>query len=188
MGNSLLASRSALDGLHLEFDHCVLTERVDLALISVAIPLGGGDALAAKISDTWGLRLPRPTLSAQSDDMRAMPLTADQFMLVFPPDATLTEASVQATLQDVGYTTVQTDAWVILELSGPGATTALERICPVDLDAAAFPVDAAARTTMEHLGALVLRTGADRFLLMSARSSAASFLHAVETSCRWTTP
>jgi sarcosine oxidase subunit gamma len=37
---------------------------------------------------------------------------------------------------------------------------------------------------MEHLGTIVLRDGTDSFLLLSAHSSAESFLHAVETSIR----
>jgi sarcosine oxidase subunit gamma len=40
----------------------------------------------------------------------------------------------------------------------------------------------AQRTVMEHLGVLILRTGDDAFMLLSASSSAKSFLHALETS------
>ena len=43
-------------------------------------------------------------------------------------------------------------------------------------------MDHAARTVMEHLGVLILRTGEDDYLLLSASSSAKSFLHAVEVS------
>jgi methylglutamate dehydrogenase subunit D len=37
---------------------------------------------------------------------------------------------------------------------------------------------------MEHLGTILLREADDRFLLMSASSSARSFLHGLETSLR----
>ena len=37
---------------------------------------------------------------------------------------------------------------------------------------------------MEHLGTIIIRTEQDTFLLLSASSSAGSFLHAVETSIR----
>ncbi|MBT8415130.1 MAG: hypothetical protein KJO30_12445, partial [Boseongicola sp.] len=57
---------------------------------------------------------------------------------------------------------------------------------PLDLDPDTFPTGSAARTVMEHLGAMIVRVDDTRFWLMSARSSAMSFLHAVETSCRWT--
>lgn len=52
-----------------------------------------------------------------------------------------------------------------------------------DLDAAAFPPGRVARTLMAHLGAVVLRDGAERSLTLSAGSSARSF-HAVESSLR----
>ena len=61
----------------------------------------------------------------------------------------------------------------------------LERLCPLDLHESAFPVGAAQRTVMEHMGAVILREGTDEFLLLSASSSAASFLHAVKTSIRY---
>jgi len=37
---------------------------------------------------------------------------------------------------------------------------------------------------MEHMGAIVLRDGPDSFLLLSASSTARSYLHAVEISLR----
>ena len=106
-------------------------------------------------------------------------------MLAFPhatPDA---NASVQAKLNGTGYTTDQTDNWVILEVSGKATLSALERLCPLNLDLDAFPVGASGRTVMEHMGALIVRTGEDSFLLMSASSSAKSFAHAVELSFEW---
>ena len=59
---------------------------------------------------------------------------------------------------------------------------ALERICPLDLHPDAFGVDHAARTVMEHLGVLIIRTGEEAYLLLSASSSAGSFQHALHLS------
>lgn len=182
----ILKASPALGGVNYVFANCTLTERADIALISVAVPHGGNDALSSKLSALWQLAIPGPTQTSKAGEMRAIPLSADQFMLAFIPGKTLSETAAEMDLAGVAYTTMQTDAWVILELSGNGSIAALERICQLDLDLHAFPVDAAARTVMEHLGALILRVEADRFWLMSARSSAGSFLHAVETSCRWT--
>jgi sarcosine oxidase subunit gamma len=101
-------------------------------------------------------------------------------MLIFPhalPDA---ERVVEGKLGGAGYTTDQSDSWVVLEISGPDTLAALERLCP--LNTATMPENGYGRTTMEHMGAAILRLADDRFLLMSASSSARSFLHAVETS------
>ncbi|MDX1786447.1 MAG: sarcosine oxidase subunit gamma, partial [Roseovarius sp.] len=67
-------------------------------------------------------------------------------------------------------------------ISGPGSLAALERICMLDLHPDAFKVNAVARTVMEHMGAIIARTGEDTYLLLSASSSAKSFLHAIELS------
>ncbi len=159
-----------------------ITERDDLALVSVAIPLDGEDTLEGALKQGWSLPLPSPNLSATDGETRAMRTAPDQILLLFPharPDA---NAHVQARLNGAGYTTDQTDAWIVLELSGPETLPALERICPLDLNTSVFPTGACARTVMEHMGAIILRLDDDRVLLLSARSTAASFLHAVETS------
>ncbi len=162
-----------------------LRER-DLALVSLAIPLGGEAAATKAIKAACKLDLPEVGHSKASKTRRLIRMSPDQAMLVFEDPAPLTERAVQKALKGACYTTNQTDAWVILEISGPGTRAALERICPLDLDDAAFPIDKATRTMMEHLGVLIARTGDDTFLLMSASSSARSFLHAVETSVRYT--
>ena len=71
-----------------------------------------------------------------------------------------------ASLGDVAYTTDQTDVWVVLEISGPETSAALERLCPLDLGL--FEDGTAARTVMEHMGAMIVQLSADRFLLLSA--------------------
>ena len=159
-----------------------IVERADLALISVATPLGG--SVTEALSAAWNLPMPEPTRSTAAGDMRAVQTGADQMLLVFPFADQGAEAHVQNALSGAGYTTEQTGAWVVLEVSGPQTMAALARLCPLDLDASVFPEGAAARTVMEHMGAVIIRLGTDRFWLLSASSSAASFLHAVELSYR----
>ncbi len=161
-----------------------IVERSDLALVSVAVPQGGEPALAKAIKSVWSLDMPDPRRASQLGDTWAIWTAPDQIFLMIPHDTPDADAHVRAKLKGTGYTTDQTDGWVILDIEGPDTSAALERICPIDLDPGVFPTGASARTVMEHLGALILRLGEDRFLLMSARSSAASFLHAVETSYR----
>lgn len=186
MADISLKAAPVLGGVNLDFETSKIVELTDIALVSVAVPQNGEEALSEKLKTSWGISLPDFATSSEAGALRAIPMTQDQFLLAFSPDPNLSEASIRSDLAQVAYTTLQTDAWVILELSGPGAVAALERICPIDLDIGAFKVGASARTTMEHLGACIVRVDVDRFWLMSARSSARSFLHAVETSCRWT--
>ena len=94
------------------------------------------------------------------------------------------EKDLSKIIGNAAYITDQTDAWVVLEISGVTSRTALERICQVDLDPNIFKLNAMARTTMEHMATIIIRTDVDTFLLMSASSSAKSFLHAVELSAQ----
>ena len=82
------------------------------------------------------------------------------------------------------YLTLQTDAWVCIRISGPSALKALERICPINLDPEIFLKDYIARTITEHLGSIVICENPNSYLLMSASSSAKSFLHALEVSLK----
>ena len=183
MAEIRLEATPILGGAHIEIGMNIIAERDDLALVSVATPLGGETELETALASAWNLKMPGPTQSETAGGMRAIRTSPDQMMLVFPhatPDA---EPHVQQAINGTGYTTDQSDVWVALEVSGPDTIAALERLCPLDLPAA--PNGFSGRTVMEHMGALVVKLAADRFLLMSASSSARSFLHAVETSYRY---
>ena len=155
----------------------------DLALVSVALPLGAEVAALKAIKSAYGADLPDPGKTAVAKDgVRLVRLGPDQAFVLFThadPDA---NDVVNAKLGGKAYTTDQTDVWTGLAIEGANARRALERICPLDLHPDAFAIGDAARTVMEHLGVLIIRTDADGFLLLSASSSANSFLHAIETS------
>ncbi len=157
----------------------VLREITELVLTSLAMPMGGKTKLTAAVKDTFGLTLPTALKSKLSTDgqTRLVQTQPDQYFC-------LTSKPVPSAMASVAYVTDQTHGWVGLDISGPNVREALERICPVDLDPSAFPVHAAARTTMEHLGVLIIRVSKDQFCLLSASSSAESFLHAVELSIK----
>ena len=177
-----LIATTPLGGFTRHFGDTTLSEVTGLALVSLACPLGGDDALAAGLETGYALTRPTPGTSTVSGETRLIWTAPDQMLLALPHDAPDAAQIVGAAISGSAYVTDQTDNWCALELSGPRARAALERVCPVDLHPHAFALGAAARTVMEHMGALVIRTGEDRFLLLSASSSAGSFLHAVEQS------
>lgn len=186
MPDFTLTAAPPLAGYDRSFGDIALKAPEDLAIVSIALPLGGEDAAKKAIKTAFGVALPEVGISVVAKDKsrRIMRLGSDQAFILFPcptPDA---EPQVAAKLKGATYTTDQSDGWCALQISGPGARRALERICPVDLHPEAFTVNAVARTLMEHLGAIVTRTGEDSYLLLSASSSAKSFLHAVELSAQ----
>ena len=186
MAEFSLTAAPPLAGVDEKFDGIHLRAPKDLAIVAVALPLGGEDAALTAIRKGYGADLPAPgkSVSAKEDGATLLRLAPDQAFILFhraEPDA---EAVVAEGIGDTAYLTDQTDVWCGLEVSGPRARIALERICPIDIHADAFAVGDAARTVMEHLGTIIIRTEQDTFLLLSASSSAGSFLHAVETSIR----
>ena len=184
MANMGLKPSPILGGLEIKIGDNFIRELSDFELVSVAVPRGRGEDCARRLNTAFGLEMPAPNRSSVSGAWRAVSMTADQILLMHQGQDTALEAEVQDALDGQGYTTTQTDAWVCLEVGGSDTLAALERICPIDLDAAAFPNGATARTAMEHLVALIIRMDTTRFLLCSASSTAGSFAHAIETSYR----
>ena len=185
MADFALISAPPLAGTDMTFGDTSLTAPADLAIVSIALPLGGEAAAEKAIKSAFGTDLPAPGKSVVTKDgARLVRLGRDQAFVIFThadPDA---ERIVNGKLKGKAYTTDQTDVWTSLQLDGPRSRDGLERICPLDLHPMAFAIDDAQRTTMEHLGTLIIRTGDDTYLLLSASSSAGSFLHAIETSMK----
>ena len=186
MADFTLTAEPFLGRFEQHYDDVTLREIYDVAVVSAAIPLRKLTAAKKAVSAAFGVDLPEVGMSAlsQDSDMRILRLGTDQAFVVFPraQHDTGAEPHVADLLGGVFYTTDQSDVWVTLEISGTGARRALERICPLNIAPAAFGIGATARTSMEHLGTIIIRNGEDSFLLMSASSSAHSFLHAIETS------
>ncbi|WP_138934864.1 sarcosine oxidase subunit gamma [Roseovarius arcticus] len=186
MPDFTLTAAPPLAGYDRRFGDIHLIAPTDLAIVSIALPLGAEDAAKKAIKTAFGIALPEMGMSAVAKYKTSviMRLGVDQAFVLFPSATPDAERQIAAKLKGAAYTTDQTDGWCALQISGPGALRALERICPVDLHPAAFAVNAIARTVMEHMGAIVARTGEDTYLLLSASSSAKSFLHAVEVSAQ----
>lgn len=181
-----LTAEPPLAGYDKAFAGASLKAPADLALVSIALPLGGEDAAHKAIKAAYGCALPEVGKACATPRKTAhlLRLGVDQAFVVLEhaePDA---ERVVAEALKGAAYTTDQTDVWVALDISGPKARDALERICPIDLHDDAFAIMDLARTTMEHLGVIILRTDEERWRLLSASSSARSFLHALETSVK----
>ena len=185
MTDLTLTAAATLGGFAHDFSGTTLTEITPLAIVAAAIPQGDEKSAHAAIKAAYG-GLPTPTETHVSKDGKArlVQVAPDQIFVVFGSDTNQANSEVNKALKGTCYTTDQTDVWVTLEISGPNARAAMARICQIDLHRDAFPINTAARGTMEHMGAMGIRTGEDQFQLMSASSSAGTFLHAVETSLK----
>lgn len=178
-----LESKPVLDGFDKDWDGTRLRELVDMAAVAVSVPMGGDAALGKKMKTAYGGGIPDVGESyVGKGDARIMAFAADQFFVLFDHVAHSGVPVIEKKLGNTGYYVEQTNNWVFLEMDGPLARAALERLSAINTHPDKFPVDRAERTSMEHMGAVLCRTGEDRFLIMSASSTAGSFLHALETS------
>lgn len=182
----MLNTSTPLNGFSAEINNVSINEVTGRAIVSVAMPRGGEAKFKSAIKKELKLDLPEPGAftSCKTANGQLVWASEDQFFYLFDENDLEPEKAVKSKLGASAYVTNQSDAFVMLSVSGDRRLEALERICPIDLDTKTFSVGSAARTMMEHIGALILRSSDNEYVLLSASSSAGSFLHAVETSAK----
>lgn len=167
-----LIAKSALDGqpaLHLA--GVTLAELLPGPITSVALFPGGGK-LAAKGLKTLGLSFPAPNSFIEKKGARIVWTGREQAFLMGVAPPVLEGAAVAD----------QSDAWAVLALGGPGAVDVLARLVPLDLRLSAFPVGRAVRAPVNHMNAVILRTGDYAFEVMVFRSMARTAWHEFEAA------
>lgn len=186
MSNFQLQAETAFGGYDNNFGGTSLKEISDLAIYSIGLPQDDAPVLSS-IKALLGVNWPKPNCTASSDDgqYRLLGLQTEQVLaLVFAENTAEGQAVLLPTIDSSAFITDQSDSWAALEISGADCVPALERLCPLDLHESVFAIGNVSRTIMEHLSVVILRESRERFLLLSPRSSAQSFLHAIEVSLR----
>ncbi|MEM6323489.1 MAG: hypothetical protein AAF748_07395 [Pseudomonadota bacterium] len=159
--------------------------RQDLALIGLAIPLGGEAAL----QDALGTgALPEATRVLDHDIGMIMRTGQDSLLVMRPRDSVDPAANLHEQLGAHAYITDQSDAFAVFEIIGPDTRAALERLCPLDIDPATFPPGACAQTAFEHMNTTILCQSRDQYVLFCPSSSVTSFAEALETAFRSAQP
>ncbi|MEZ5796387.1 MAG: sarcosine oxidase subunit gamma [Paracoccaceae bacterium] len=133
---------------------------------SVALYPGGARA-AARGLKALGLGFPEPGTWAAKGAARIFWTGREQAFVAGVAPVPVEGAAV----------TDQSDAWAGVSLSGPGAEAVLARLVALDLRAAAFPEGRVARVGLNHMSAMILRTGAEAFEIYTFRSMARTAWH-----------
>ncbi len=168
-------------GEDLVLDSCSLRV-LSMNIMSFAMPRGQKTAVAKGLK-TLGLSLPTAPKIFIKDGLYIVQTQPDQwFFISDAPPKKQTEKQTLKQISALGYCTDQSHGWVGVELSGMDVLSVLERLCPLNLSRQAFAINASARTSLDHLGVLMIRLGDNRFYLFSAASSAESFLHGIKTA------
>lgn len=157
-----------------------ITERVDLALASVAARRGRMADLAAA-ARAAGVPLPDAARHQAGAPYSAFWTAPDMWFVEAPFGSHEVIADqLKAALGDAASITEQTDAWVIFDLAAEDMAPLLERLCNVDFRA--VPKGYATRTVMEHLGVYLVKLDQGAVRLYGPRSSAQSLMHALEAA------
>jgi sarcosine oxidase subunit gamma len=166
-----LIAKSALEGRRITLGTVTLAEADPGPITSIAVFPAGGKAVAKGLK-ALGLAMPSPNSFHEKKDARIVWTGRDQAFLIGAARPEIEGAAL----------TDQTDGWSTLALSGAGSVDVLARLVPVDLRLAACPVGAALRTGLNHMNAVILRTGDHAFEIMVFRSMARTAWHELETT------
>lgn len=142
-----------------------------LPRITSVAPFQAQDKAAAKVLKSMGLTFPAPNRTSVADDATLIWTGRGQAFLVGADPAGLAGSCAL---------TDQSDGWAALNLSGRQVEAVLARLIPLDLRA--MQVGHVARTGMNHMNAVVWRTGPDAVTLLVFRSMALTAWHEVEAA------
>ncbi|MES2667381.1 MAG: sarcosine oxidase subunit gamma family protein [Pseudomonadota bacterium] len=161
-----LIAKSALDGRQLTLGGVTLAE-VDVGPITSVALYPGGAKPANKGLKPLGLSMPGPNEMQTKGAARIIWTGRDQAFLL----------GVAAPVLEGAAVTDQSGGWTCLSITGPASVEVLARLLPLDLRLAAFPVGTAARAPLNHMNAVVIRSGDTSFDLLVFRSMARTAWH-----------
>lgn len=192
MAELSLTSDSPLAGYSQIVEETLLQEITTLQIVSMAVPKGGLSALNSQLLKLLSVGFPQAGECLRADDIpigehntkiTLLGLQAEQCLLSID-SASLPDhhayAHLKTELADTAYLTEQSDSYAVLDIKGDLVHPALERVCMLDLSL--FGATTAARTMMEHLSVVIELPTPRHARLYSPRSTAGSFLHAMQTS------
>lgn len=141
----------------------------DLGPVTSVAPFPGRLAQVNAALAPLGLTFPAPNTQSVNGAARLVWTGRDQAFLI--------GVEAPAGLTDHAALTAQADGWAVLTISGPAAVDALMRPVPLDLRETAFPVGRTVRAPLNHMQAVLTRTGAQVFEVMVFRSMARTAWH-----------
>ena len=159
-----------------------IAEVTDIALASLAERAGAAEDLARRAAGA-GIPLPPPEGYARGETLAAFWIGPGAWMVEAPLE---THDDIVARLAPAFGTsaslTDQTDGWARLRVTTGDPAALLERLC--NIDPARLHPGTALRSTIEHMATFILTREPGQFDLLSPRSTATDFLHALENAAK----
>ena len=154
----------------------VIEERTDIALASVIAKRGKREPLAAAVSTAYGVTLPNGPRRAASGPFAFAGTGPEQWLASAEgAEAAGFAAKLRARIGLFAAVLDQSDARLVLRLSGPRVRDVLAKGVPVDLHAKVFKPGDVATTLVAYIGVQLDRIDDATFQLTAPRSMAGSF-------------
>ncbi len=118
---------------------------------------GGRATLNQLCRAQFGLDLPATPRRATSPHMAAIGLAPDSWLLTCESSPYSLGTSLKSSLGSIASITDQTDAYVVLTLTGPKVRETLAKLIPIDLHPRSFQPGDAVQTLAHHIGIILWR-------------------------------
>ncbi len=125
-----------------------MAEMTGFELVQVMARRGQWSACAQACADAYGKPAPATPLAVDANGALLVWSGPDQFLVLSPRGAAVERA--KAAFFGVASLSEQSDGRSLIRISAPRARDMLAKICSLDLHPAAFPVGAAAATSIDH--------------------------------------
>ena len=164
-----LLTKSAADGLTpIKLSNTTIVEMLSLNLTSISEYKGNSKKLSEQLKKSHGLAIPRVGRATGREGARALWFGQHTLLVGAKPDEKLT---------NFGILTDQSDAWVILRMSGGSIEDVLMRLSPVDVRLKVFKSGDVVRTSLMHVNVTLHRVGTDTIDVYGFRSMAKTLCH-----------
>jgi methylglutamate dehydrogenase subunit D len=176
--------RAALHGFALPGRHgasagaagLLIEQRIDLSFASVIAKRGKRDQLISAVETAYGVALPKGPRRVTRGPFTFAGIGPDQWIASAEgPEAPNFAARVRARIGLFAAVSDQTDARLVLRLSGPKVRDVLAKGVPLDLHPKAFKPGDVAATLVAYIGMQLDRLDDATFQLTAPRSMAGSF-------------
>jgi heterotetrameric sarcosine oxidase gamma subunit len=163
--------------------------RRGLGIARVVVRKSKAAELAQQFQDRFGIALPSAPRRVQAGDMAALGVGPGSWLVTAEKRCNDLALSLKPLIGSAAAICDQSDAYIVLRLTGAKLRSALSKLVPLDMHAHAFKAGDVAHTIASHTGILLWRlededeAGQLPVIEMAvARSSSASLHHALSLS------
>jgi len=154
----------------------LIEQRIDLSFASVIAKRGKRDQLISAVETAYGVALPKGPRRVTRGPFTFAGIGPDQWIASAEgPEAPNFAARVRARIGLFAAVSDQTDARLVLRLSGPKVRDVLAKGVPLDLHPKTFKPGDVAATLVAYIGVQLDRLDDATFQLTAPRSMAGSF-------------